>query len=89
MLTIFNRREVYTTQNMKKQAEVRDALATAGIHYTFKVSGGGGKPGGSLRGIGMGPMAMSLMAREGCTYTFYVHKKDYEWAAEQLSRNHL
>ena len=40
MLTLFNRREVYVTQNMQKQAEVRDTLALAGINYTFKVSGG-------------------------------------------------
>ena len=46
MLTLFNRREVYVTQNMQKQAEVRDTLALAGINYTFKVSSGAGKPGG-------------------------------------------
>ena len=89
MLTLFNRREVYVTQNMQKQAEVRDTLALAGINYTFKVSSGAGKPGGSLRGIGMGPAAMALMARDESSYTFYVHKKDYEWAMEQLRRNHL
>ena len=89
MLTLFNRREVYVTQNMQKQAEVRDTLALAGINYTFKVSSGTGKPGGSLRGIGMGPAAMALMARDECSYTFYVHKKDYECAMEQLRRNHL
>lgn len=27
MLTLFNRREVYVTQNMQKQAEVRDTLS--------------------------------------------------------------
>lgn len=31
MLTLFNRREVYVTQNMQKQAEVRDTLAWQGL----------------------------------------------------------
>lgn len=82
MLSIFNRREVYVTQNMKKQAEVRDALATAGINYTFKVSNRGGPFGG----LGMRPLAAGLLAREECSYTFYVHKKDYEWAQSLLQR---
>lgn len=82
MLSIFNRREVYVTQNMKKQAEVRDALAAAGINYTFKVSGRGGP----LGGLGMRPLAAGLLAREACSYTFYVHKKDYEWAHSLLQR---
>lgn len=82
MLSIFNRREVYVTQNMKKQAEVREALAAAGINYTFKVC----SRGGPLGGLGMRPLTTSLLARGECSYTFYVHKKDYEWARSLLQR---
>lgn len=82
MLSVFNRREVYVTQNMKKQAEVRDTLAAAGINYTFKVC----SRGGPLGCFGMNPLATSLLAREECSYTFYVHKKDYEWALSLLQR---
>lgn len=80
MLTVFNRKEVYTTQNMKKQAEIRDSLASAGIHYTYKVRTRGGNY-GRVRTpfIGSGD-------RGECIYIFYVHKKDYEWACGLLRR---
>ena len=36
MLTIFNRRELIVTMDMKRQAEVREILAQNGIDYDVK-----------------------------------------------------
>ena len=37
MITVFNRKELLITFNMKRQYEVRDILAANNIDYTIKV----------------------------------------------------
>lgn len=76
MITIFNRKELLITLDMKRQANIRDILAANGIDYTVKVTnrqnaaviGSSRTRDGS---IGMNPN----LAYE---YKIYVHKKDYD-----------
>lgn len=38
MITVFTRKELLVTSDMKRQANVRDILASNGIDYTVKVT---------------------------------------------------
>ncbi|MBQ2880523.1 MAG: hypothetical protein IJE27_07495 [Anaerotignum sp.] len=72
MITIFNRKEVCITYDMKQQAKVRNILQSNGIKYTFKVTDRyGSNPSGS---------ALRTKRDESCEYKIYVHKDDYEEA---------
>ena len=78
MITIFNRKEVCITYDMKRQAEVRDILNANGIKYIFKVTDRfGSNPTSSAWGTRMD---------ERCEYKIYVHKNDYD-EAMYLLRN--
>ena len=72
MITIFNRKEVCITYDMKRQAEVRDILNANGIKYIFKVTDR----------CGSNPTASAWGSRmdERCEYKIFVHKDDYERA---------
>lgn len=70
MITVFNRKELCTTRNLKHQGQVRDALRAAGIPYKVSAS-----PIASLRyrrGGTLGIQSESLYQ-----YKIYVHKRDY------------
>ncbi len=78
MMTLFNRRELIVTQSMKRQSEIRTRLAQNHIDYRLKT-----------RGQDDSFARADLRARTGSagidpefqyTYTFYVHKNDYEKA---------
>ena len=78
MITIFNRKELLLTLDMKRQADVRDILAANGIRYSVKVKN---------------PILGSSRARVGSfgispdvsyEYKIYVHKTDYDYASHLI-----
>ena len=83
MLTIFNRKEVYTTFSMSDQAKARDALHGAGIGYYVKVvnRNSPGAINSNRARIGTFGQNMDVVNQ----YIIYVHKKDYA-AARGLLR---
>ena len=77
MITIFNRKQVCLTHNMKQQGDVRRTLADVGIAYkvvTNPISSLRSRRGGTI-----GPQAAFLYQ-----YKIYVHKRDYEKAMHVL-----
>ena len=84
MITLFNRRELIVTQSMKRQGEIRTLLAQNDIEYHLKT-----------RGQDDSFTRADLRARTGSagidpacqyTYTFYVHKNDYEKAMHVINQ---
>ena len=75
MLTIFNRKELITTMDMQRQANIRSVLSANGIAYTVRTEnlqgssafGGRGRSGS----FGVDP-------NYSYEYHIYVHKNDYE-----------
>ena len=85
MITIFNRKELFTTYSMEKQAALRQALADAGIDYTVQTmdrSSPSPFSAGSRGRMGTFGTPMERML----TYVIYVKKKDYEYA-QYILRN--
>ncbi len=78
MITIFNRRELITLASTEKFFHVREALSAAGIPGHVKIEGSGA--GWSGRGRGIPGMRQDAMY----TYTFYVHRDDYDKAAAAM-----
>ncbi len=80
MITIFNRKELTTTFDFNKQAQVADALAANNIDYGIKVfnmqSGGAfcHRSGGRKSG------AFGINQDFSYQYTIYVKRCDYEKA---------
>ena len=76
MLTIFNRKELITTMDMQRQANIRSILSANGIAYTVRTenlqgsSSFGGRRGRS-GSFGVDP-------NYSYEYHIYVHKNDYE-----------
>ncbi|MDR1630142.1 MAG: hypothetical protein LBS36_08030 [Oscillospiraceae bacterium] len=77
MITIFNRREIANTHDMRRQAELRDLLTQNGIRYALKV----------VNRRSASPFSAGSRSRTGTTeeklsveydYVFYVHKADEE-----------
>lgn len=84
MLTIFNRKELLSTFDTKRQSEIRGLLAQNGIDYTVK----------TVNRKSSSPIAAGSRARTGTLgenlgaeyeYTIYIHKSDYEKAAAILN----
>ena len=80
MITILNRKEVCTTYDMNRQAEIRYLLQGAGIDYRIRTKNrmgtmmvGGGTPRAYMGTYGN----QQMMDYE---YHIYVHKDDYEEA---------
>ena len=82
MITIFNRKELLITSDLKRQAEVRDILTANGITHTVKVTN---RQHAAVLG--------SSRARSGSfginqnlayEYKIYVQKKDYGNAARLI-----
>jgi hypothetical protein len=78
MITIFNRREVYLTYSVDKQAKIRKELSQNNIKYYIKtinrmspspISRG-------TRSVG----ALGQNTDSNYEYIIYVHKKDYDKA---------
>lgn len=85
MIGFWNRREVFVGQSMEKFSQVRQILSSKGIKYTYKVlnRNTSGLTGGTRRRTGT--FGQSNMAQY--MYYVYVHRKDYEMAAELLRAN--
>lgn len=84
MITIFNRRELYVTFDMKKFNEIRTCLDQAGIEYTYRTVSQNGS-------AGVAPNNRSRMGGAGVNlekdleYLVYVKKADYEKAIHLLT----
>lgn len=85
MITIFNRKELISTFDMKKQSEVRELLAQKNIDYTIK----------TINRKSPSPIDAGSRARTGtlgenldCEYEYiiFVKKDDFE-AARNIIRN--
>ena len=85
MITIFNRRELISTYDMKQQAEICGRLAEKKIPCQVRV----------INRKTPSPMAAGSRARTGTLgekleleyqYTIFVRKSDYEYAAFALRR---
>ena len=77
MITIFNRKEILCTYDMKLEANVRDILAANGIRYIIRTNGNSMRDLGSRSVLGRG---FGENPRFSCEYKIYVHKNDYEQA---------
>jgi len=76
MIAIFNRRELLITQDMKRQADVRDILSANGIDYTVKTA--------NLQNSALFGRSRARVGSFGINqdfsyeYKIYVHKRDYD-----------
>lgn len=79
IITLFNRRTVFTSFSMERQAEIKDILDANGIKYFEKVVN---RRSSSAFGRGTRSITGSYGEDFAYTYeyTFYVHKKDFELA---------
>ncbi|MCQ2480024.1 MAG: hypothetical protein MJ120_05225 [Clostridia bacterium] len=78
MITIFNRKELFITYSMEKQAELRSTLAKNGIDYKIKTVNFNGNTFGAGSRAHTGSFAVDqTYAYE---YIFYVKRADYEKA---------
>lgn len=76
MITIFTRKELLITLDMKHQGKVSNILSANGIDYTVKVTNRQNASGiGSSRARGGSAGMNQNFAYE---YKIYVHKKDYD-----------
>lgn len=84
MITIFNRKQVYSTFNMAEQANIQAALYNADINYYLKTVN---LEAGSLMGTTRS-RAGSLGMKSDTTYQyiFYVHKTQEEEAGYVISK---
>ena len=84
MITIFTRKELLITLDMKHQANVRDILTTNGIDYTVKVTNRQNAAilGSSRARTGSFGMNTNLSYE----YKIYVHKKDYDRALHLIHK---
>lgn len=76
MITIFTRKELLITFDMKHQADVRDILAANDIDYIVKVTDRQDAAVISRGGAREGSLGMNQ--NYAYEYKIYVHKKDYE-----------
>lgn len=77
MLTVFNRKELLITMDMKQQADVREILSRNGIHYsitTINLQSPGFASGRAHTG------SFGISSEHSYEYKIYVHKKDYDRA---------
>ena len=80
MLTIFNRKELLISFDMKRVADVREILAADGIDYYVKVdSRQGGLSRGRTGTLGQDPKYMY-------EYVIYVRKENWERAKYLIGR---
>lgn len=83
MITLFNRKELVTTFDMKKQGQLRELLQANGIDYRVKVINRGSPSpfdAGARARTGSFGQSMALSYE----YKIYVKKADYERALSLL-----
>ena len=75
MITIFNRKELLVTFDMKHKGNIRDILSANGIKHTVKVTNRQ-----SAAGFGSRVRAGSFGMNPNFAYEYkvYVHKDDYD-----------
>lgn len=89
MLTIFNRKELITTMDMQRQANIRSVLSANGIAYTVRTENlqgssafdgrSRGRSGGRSRGRSGGRSgSFGVDPNYSYEYHIYVHKNDHE-----------
>ena len=82
MITIFNRKELLVTFDMKRQSDIRDTLAANGIEYTIKVTN---RQSAAVIGSGRARTgSFGMKSKLSYEYKFYVHKKDYDNAVRLI-----
>ncbi|MBS6954219.1 MAG: hypothetical protein KH230_13450 [Enterocloster asparagiformis] len=82
MITIFNRKEVFSTFSMEAQSKARAALERYGIDYIVNTSGG------MARNYGSGSIAVDRFGTNpslNIQYRIYVKKTDIEKAAAAVA----
>ena len=82
MMTLWNRRELTVTTDLKRQGEIRSILSLHKIPYIIKTKNiAGGDVFGSRRGqVG----SFGIRTEASYEYIFYVHKTDYEQAKQLI-----
>ena len=76
MITIFTRKELIVTFDMKRQSDVREILSSNGIKYAVKVTNrqNAAAFGSSRSRTG----SFGINTNLSYEYKIYVHKKDYD-----------
>lgn len=75
MITIFTRKELLVTLDMKRQANTCDILAANGIDYTVKVTN---RENAAVIGSGRSRTgSFGMNSNLAYEYKIYVHKKDF------------
>lgn len=83
MITIFNRKKVFTSFSMESQAEIRNLLDNNGIkHYVKVVNKRSASPFGNGTRSRTGSFGENFLYTY--EYTIYVHKKDYALANKYI-----
>ena len=82
MITIFNRKELLVTFDMKSQGEIRDVLSANGIKYTVKVTN---RQTAAIIGSNRARVgSFGINPDLSYEYKIYVHKKDYDNAVRLI-----
>lgn len=83
MITVFTRKELLVTSDLKRQADVREILAANGIPYTVRVTN---RQNAAILGSSRARTG-SFGMNQGLAYEYkiYVHRKDYDHAAKLIS----
>ena len=76
MITIFTRRELLITFDMKRQSDVRDILSANVIKYAVKVTNR--QDAAVLGSIRARTGSFGMNTNLSYEYKIYVHKKDYD-----------
>ena len=78
MITVFNRKELLITMDIKRQSNVRDILSANAIDYSVKVKNIQSSPviGGNRSRTG----SLGINPNYSYEYKIFVHKKDYDYA---------
>lgn len=80
MITVFNRRELTVTMDMRRQADIARALSKADIPYTIRTKDLQNAP--LMGGSGRGHLGSFGVNQDfSCEYKFFVRREDYERAA--------
>ena len=82
MMAIWNRKELYTTFSMKKQAEIRNLLAANGIDYMIKTKSQSTSFVWNSRAR-MGSFGETM--DHSIQYLIYVRKNDYDKARQYIN----
>ena len=78
MITIFTRKELLVTFDMKRQNDVRDILSANGVKYAVKVTD---RQNAAILGSGRARTgSFGMDPNLSYEYKIYVHKKDYDYA---------